>query len=136
MRAWSVSLDTPENAKLAKVAIDRAFAKGGMKATFAEQKRTDEQNKRMWALLDIIAKERPVWNDFPMNSRRWKGTFMDSLGMETDATPSLEGGRVIPLGHSTRELSKSQFSDLFEIIHAFAAREGIDLKEPGGPHND
>jgi len=137
MRSWSIHLDTPKAAILAKAAVDRALARGGMKATFAEQNRTDEQNKRMWALLDIITEERPVWNHFPMNSRRWKGTFMDALGMETDATPSMEGGRVIPLGHSTRELSKGQFSDLFEVIHAFAAREGIDLKEPTeGKHND
>jgi hypothetical protein len=130
MTRFTVDLDTPENVLLAKRAIDRAFAAGGMIAEFKEATRTTEQNKKLWPMLTEIAKARPVWNSFPMNAQRWKGTFMDALGIETDATPSLEGGRVIPLGHRSSQLSKRQFSDLIELIQAFAAKEGIDLKEP------
>jgi len=111
-------------------AVDRAYTAGDMEIEFRKQKRTSEQNARMWVLLGIIAKRHPVWNGVRMNAERWKSSFMDALGMEVDWVPKIDGHGVVPIGHKTSQLSKSQFSDLFEIIHAFAAREGIDLKEP------
>lgn len=125
-----LDLDTAENCLTAKKAIDRAFHKGGMVVEFKETGRTIEQNKKLWPMLAEITKARPVWNGFPMNEQRWKGTFLDALGMETDATMSLEGGRVIPLGHRSSQLSKREFSELIELIQAFAAQEGIPLNDP------
>jgi len=136
MRAWSVSLDTPENVKLAKQACDRAFAKGGMKATFAEAKRTNPQNDRMWTLLEIIAEARPLHHGVLMSEDDYKDLFMHSLFKETRIVPDIDGNGMVMLGRKSSRLTIPQFSDLFDIIHAFAAREGIDLKELGGPHND
>lgn len=130
MATWSVSLDTPDNAKLAKVAIDRAFAKGGMTATFAEAKRTNEQNDRMWTLLGIIAEARPEHYGIQMSQDDYKDLFMHALFKETRVVPDIDGQGMVMLGRKSSRLTKPQFSDLFEIIHAFASREGIDLKEP------
>jgi hypothetical protein len=130
MPRFILDIDTPEAVATAKEAVDRAFIRGGMVAVFQDATRTTEQNKKLWPMLAEITEAKPEWNGMPMNEGRWKGTFMDALGMETDCAPSLEGGRVIPLGHRSSQLSKKDFSGLIELILAFAAREGIELKYP------
>lgn len=129
MKSWSVSLDTPENVRLAKQACDRAFARGGMQVSFSEAKRTNPQNDRMWKLLGIIAEAKPVHHGIQMADHDWKELFLYALFKEARLVPDIDGNGMVQLQRRSSRLTKSQFSDLFEIIHAFAAREGIDLKE-------
>lgn len=129
MNPWPVFLNTVESVAKAKRAIDKAFAHGGMQVTFSEAKRTNEQNARMWALLGIIADARPEHCGIQMSQDDYKDLFMHSLFKETRMVPDIDGQGMVMLGRRSSRLTKSQFSDLFEIIHAFAAREGIELGE-------
>ena len=130
MRPWSVSLTSPDNVKLAKTAVDKAFIKGGMQVSFAEAKRTNPQNDRMWKLLGIIAEARPKHHGILMADHDYKELFLYALFKEARLVPDIDGNGMVQLQRKSSRLTKPQFSDLFEIIHAFAAREEIDLKEP------
>jgi hypothetical protein len=44
--------------------------------------------------------------------------------------PSLDGTGVVNLGRSSSNLSKSEFSDLLELIHEFGARHGVVFHDP------
>ena len=128
-----VHLDSQSNAKLAHSFIDRAFQAGGYCVEVKAATRTTEQNDKMWAMLGDIHKGRPVHNGTRMSPDRWKGTFMDALGIEVEYVPKLDGGGFVPVGHKSSRLTISQFSDLIELIYEFAAREGIPLKDPKEP---
>ena len=43
--------------------------------------------------------------------------------------PNLDGNGFVSLGRSSSALSKEEFSDLMELIAAFAAERGVDLGE-------
>ncbi len=125
-----VHLDSQSNAKLAHSFVDRAFQAGGYCVEVKPASRTTEQNDKMWAMIGDIHKAIPVFNGQRMSPDRWKSVFMDALGMETEYVPKLEGGGFVPVGFKSSRLSKAQFSDLIELIQAFAAQEGVELKEP------
>lgn len=94
------------------------------------RKRTVEQNARLWAQLGRIAKARPIHCQINMGPEDYKTLFMHALGHEARLVPDLDGNGFVPLGYRSSALSKQQFSDLFELIEAWAAREGIDISDP------
>lgn len=93
-----------------------------------EPKRTDEQNAALWGLLAQITKQRPVHNGRQMTSDLWKSVFMDALGHEVDYVGSLDGKRVFPLVHRSSHLTKTQFSDLLELMLAWSAEQGLTIE--------
>lgn len=92
---------------------------------FIEPSRTDAQNRKMWALLTKLSRvewrggfySKEDWGQYHLNALR-RGRWM----------PDEEGG-FVPLGHSMRDLSIKDASDMIEQILAFAARHGFDLGE-------
>lgn len=123
-----VILARPSDAKQAHEYVDRAHKAGGYAVEFKKASRTLEQNAKMWADLEDITRARPIWNGVHMSARIWKSTFMLSLNIEQEFAPNLDGPGVVPTGFQTSELNKQQFSELLELIQAFAAREGIALR--------
>lgn len=97
-----------------------------------EPKRSDEQNAAMWGLLAQITKQRPVHNGRQMTSDLWKSVFLDALGHEVDYCASLDGTRIFPLGHRSSQLTKRQFSDLLELMIAWAAENGLTIEHFDG----
>ena len=122
-----VLLNSDRDAAKAIAWIRKAQQVGGWQVTLSKQNRTSSQNARMWALLARISKALPRWNGVPMSPDRWKAVFMDALGVEVEIIPKLEGGGFVPISQSTSRLTKAQFNDLFLVIEAFAAEQGIDL---------
>ena len=101
-----------------------------------EPKRTDEQNAAMWSLLAQITKQRPVHNGRAMTSDLWKSVFMDALGHEVDYVGSLDGSRIFPLGHRSSNLTKSQMSDLLELMLAWCATNGLTIQHFDAANDD
>jgi hypothetical protein len=95
-----------------------------------EQKRSNAQNDKMWAMLTDIALAAP--DGRKLEPRKWKNLFMDALERElNDAAfgsqwePGLDGEGVVNLGHRSSRLNKSQMGELLSFIEAWGTQKGV-----------
>lgn len=113
-------------------------AKEGMRIEFKQAKRSGEQNDKLWAMLTEVAAQVP-WHGIKLAPDDWKFIFLDALKRELRVVPNIDGTGFVNLGRSSSDLSKSEMSDLIELIHAFGASHGVVFKEdsnsvePGAP---
>jgi hypothetical protein len=121
-----VILHGPRDRALAKQAIDRAPL--GYAVDIKEARRSDEQNRALWGLLNQVARQRPTHNGVRMDAETWKAVFMQALGVEMRMLPTLDNDGFFPIGHRSSQLTKSQFADLLELMLAWCAREGLTIK--------
>lgn len=98
----------------------------GFVVTVGEPTRNLEQNALLWAQLHEIS-EQVVWHGRKLSPEDWKHVFTASL-KRMDVVPNLEGTGFVALGLSTSKMSKREFSDLIELINAFAAEHGVELE--------
>lgn len=91
-----------------------------------EPTRSVDQNALLWALLTDVS-EQVDWYGQRLTPTDWKNVFSASLKQQR-AVPGLDGGFVV-LGQSTSRMSKQEFSDLLEIIHAFGFERGVKFRE-------
>lgn len=89
-----------------------------------EVKRNLEQNAALWAVLSEISAQ-VDWYGNKLSSEEWKDVFSASLKKQK-VVPGLDGGFVV-CGQSTSKMTKSEFSELLELAHAFAAQHGVKL---------
>lgn len=100
----------------------------GWVAEIREPRRTGPQNDLLWGVLsDIAAQKR--WHGVKLEPADWKLIFMAALNKEMRIVPNLDGTGFVNLGQSSSKLTKSEFSDLLEIVLAWAAREGVVLHD-------
>lgn len=102
--------------------IQRVDLDAGMVWSMREQARSDSQNRRLWAMLRDISRQ-VEWYGRKLDSESWKHVFSAAV-QQQDAVPGINGGFVV-LGISTRKQSKKWFNDLFEVMEAFAAEQGV-----------
>ena len=121
-----VILNTLRDRALAKQAIDRAPA--GYAVDIKESKRSDDQNRALWGLLNQIVRQRPTHNGVKMDADLWKCVFLNALGVEMKLLPNLDGDGFFPVGHRSSQLSVSQFRDLLELMLAWCSREGLTIR--------
>lgn len=93
-----------------------------------EARRTDDQNRALWGLLNQIQKQRPTHNGMKMTSDTWKAVFMHALGVEMVFLPTLDCDGVFPMGHRSSQLTKAEFAGLLELMLAWAAKEGLAIE--------
>ena len=91
------------------------------------ERRSSEQNARMWAMLGDIA-EQVEWYGVKLTPEDFKHIFSASLKKQR-AVPGLDGGFVV-LGQHTSRMTKAEMSELMELMSAFAAERGVTFKEP------
>lgn len=102
---------------LRKVPLDKKFT-----WQLKEESRSDPQNRRMWAMLRDISAQ-VIWYDQKLSSDDWKNVFSASVEKQR-SVPGLDGGFVV-MGVSTRNKSKAWFSDMFAVMEAFGAEQGV-----------
>ncbi|MDV7209932.1 recombination protein NinB [Azotobacter beijerinckii] len=102
--------------------LQRVDLDAGMVWSLREEVRTDPQNRRMWAMLRDISRQ-VDWYGQKLSDEDWKHIFSASVQKQR-AVPGLDGGFVV-LGVSTRRQSKKWFSDMFEVMEAFAAEHQV-----------
>jgi len=125
-----VTLQSPSDVARAKDYLDRAAAAGGYEVEFRRSdKRTDEQNKRMHAMLQDIAKQCD-WHGLKLHKDDWKIIFLEALSAETRAVPNMAGTGFVTLGRSSSRLRKGEMSDLIELMFKFGAERGVKWSEP------
>lgn len=96
----------------------------GTRVIFKEAKRTVAQNDKMWAALTDVAGQ-VEWHGQKLTPDDWKLLFLDALTREQRLVPNIDGTGVVDLKRSSSNLSKAEFSDLLELIHAFGANHGV-----------
>lgn len=105
-----------------------AAAPAGTRIEVKAAKRSMPQNDRMWAMLTEVAQQLP-WHGVKLRPDDWKLIFLDALKRELRMVPNLDGTGFINLGRSSSDLTKSEMSDLIELVFEFGARHGIEFSK-------
>lgn len=90
------------------------------------EKRSDPQNRRMWAMLGEIAAQ-VDWYGQKLSAEDWKHILSASLTKQRVA-PGIDGGFVV-LGLSTSKMSKAEMSELQTLMEAFGADKGVRFSQ-------
>lgn len=102
----------------------------GYRVEIREAKHTDLQRKRMWAMLSDFAAQVTHSDGHKHPKEHWKIACLHKLGRETQFMPSFDGDELLPLGQSSRELSKAEMSDVIELLYAEGAARGVVWTDP------
>ena len=100
----------------------------GYRVEIKEAKRSLDQNDKMWAMLADVS-DQVVWYGQKICSEDWKNIFTASL-RKACVVPGIDAGSFVPLGMRTSDMSKSEMSDLIELIYAFGAGHDIKWSDP------
>ena len=125
MPRYSLPLDTPSRIARARAWFERA-ASLGWRVTFAEPKRSDAQNDRLWEMLGRVSKRMNI-NGKSFDPDAWKCIFMRAMGREAQFLPTLDGESFFPSGFRSSQLSVGEMSDMQTFIEAWCAEKGMDL---------
>lgn len=102
----------------------------GTRVTFEGPKRTLDQNAALWPILDEIVRARPTHMGYAMDTQTYKALFLHALGQSIQFVPDLDGRSMVPIGNSSSRLTKAQFSELLDLILAWAAQNEIEIRSP------
>ena len=102
--------------------IRRGLAGGRVIITLGREKRSNAQNRLMWALLRDLSRQ-VVWHGMTLTEEDWKHV----ISAEIDGQRIVPGINVpfIACGVSTRNKSKAWFSEFFETAFAFGVEQGV-----------
>jgi hypothetical protein len=117
---YTFTLDSPWSRARAKQMVDAAPA--GHVFTVSEAKRSDAQNRKLWAMLADIAMAKPEGRKHIPET--WKCIFMAACGHEVAFEMGLDN-RPFPVGFRSSRLTKSQMADLITFIQAKGDEWGV-----------
>lgn len=100
----------------------------GSRVEVKAAKRSLPQNDRMWAMLTDIARQLP-WHGQKLRPDDWKMIFLDALKRESQTVPNIDGTGFVNIKTSSSDLSKSEMTDLIEIMFAFGAGHGVKFHD-------
>jgi hypothetical protein len=98
----------------------------GAVLTIKPASRSTDQNAKLWALLSDISRAMPGGRKH--TPEVWKELFCHACGHAVQFEMGLNG-QPFPTGFRTSRMSKAEMSDLIEFISAWAAEQGITLRE-------
>ncbi len=90
-------------------------------------KRTIEQNKKMWPLLEEVAAQATL-NGNQHDAEDWKIIFLSGLNKSEKLQMRVVlgiYGEPVNLGRSSSKLDKELFSKLIDLILCFGAENGV-----------
>jgi len=131
MGRWTLKL-SPWNRDTAIDWLDKAIANGDGGSWWSmviTDTRTDEQNKKLWPMLQDVATQ-VEWFGQSLPKEDWKLIFLAALNRETRIVPNLENDGFVNLSTSSSKLSKAQFSDLIELIYKLGAERAVVWTDP------
>ena len=112
----------------------------GRMVILQDKTRTMDQNSLLWPLLNAVSNQ-VIWYGQRLSSDEWKDVFTAALRKQK-VVPGIDGGFVV-CAQSTSRMTKSEFSDLIDLIYAYirvqrryyrnefrhhAFRQDIDIK--------
>lgn len=90
------------------------------------EKRSDAQNRRLWAMLTDISQQ-VDWYGQKLAPEEWKHVFSAALAKQK-VVPGLDGGFVV-LGQSTSKMTKGEMSEMQELMTAFGAERSVIFQD-------
>lgn len=90
-------------------------------------RRSDDQNKKLWAMLHDVARCKPEGRQWVADT--WKAAFMHSLGHQCQFAEGLDGSGPFPIGFRSSRLTVAQMRDLIEVIYEYGSRHGVEWRE-------
>jgi len=91
------------------------------------EKRSDAQNRRLWAMLSDISAQ-VDWYGNKLSDEEWKDVFTAALKRQK-VVPGLDGGFVV-CGQRTSRMTKAEMAELHELMEAFGAQQGVQFTAP------
>lgn len=125
-RALFMLKDEAERRRVARLVFESPI---GSRVELKAGKRSLPQNDRMWAMLTDIA-DQVRWHGLTLETEDWKLIFLDALKREMRMVPNLDGNGFVALGRSSSDLSKSEMSDMIELMFMFGANHGVVWSDP------
>ena len=101
-----------------------AAAPDGARVEVKAERRSLDQNKKMWAGLTDVATQLP-WHGRKLRPDDWKLIFLDALKLESELVPNIEGTGFVSIGRSSSDLTKAEMADLLTLIEKFGAEHGV-----------
>jgi len=117
----------------ARQMIVRGLKGGAVSLVLTRPKRSDDQNRKMWAMLRDIAGQQRLMINGEMtwaDAEDWKDVFTAALRRETRMAQGVDGG-VVMLGMRTSKMRKQELSDLIELIYAYGEEWEVQWSEVG-----
>jgi hypothetical protein len=99
----------------------------GTRVELKAPRRSLEANAKLWACLTEVAQQ-VEWYGQKLSPEDWKDVFTASL-RRARVVPGIDAGSFVPLGMRTSDMTKQEFSDLLELINAFAAERGVVFRD-------
>jgi hypothetical protein len=93
---------------------------------FKKPCRSADQNRLLWSRLNEVSRQ-VDWYGEKLSSEDWKDIFTASL-RKAKVVPGLEGGFVV-LGLRTSSMSKTEMTNLLELIAAFGVEKGVKFPD-------
>lgn len=93
-----------------------------------EEKRSNQANALMWAMLTEIA-HRVEWHGQKLAKEDWKAMLSASLRKQR-VVPNIEGNGFVVLGDSTSQMSVAEMSEMIALIEAFGSERGVRFSAP------
>jgi len=93
-----------------------------------EAKRSNEQNDKMWAMLEDVARAKPEGRNWTPET--WKAAFMHLLGHQVMFCEGLDNAGPFPIGFRSSRLTVRQMADLITTIYEYGDRHGVASREP------
>ena len=95
-----------------------------LQVTVRKEKRSKDQNSKLWAILEDISKQLN-WHGHRLTAEEWKCVISAALKRQR-VVPGIDGGFVV-LGLRTSEMGKEDMSELIELAIAFAVENEVKL---------
>lgn len=95
--------------------------------SFKEPTRSLEQNSLLWARLSQLSRELK-WDGETLTPNEYKDLLTACLRKQK-VVRGIEGGLVF-LGARTSSMTRSEMSDLLDLMDAFAAERGVVFVDP------
>lgn len=109
-----------------------ANAPAGYKVTVSEPSRSPDQNAAQWPILQAFSDQL----EWPVNGQmvriepsEWKDILTSAYRQETARIAMGLNGGMVMLGCRTSKMSKRDFSEYLEFLHATAAARGVVVYE-------
>ena len=118
----TVILREPRHRALAMQLVTRA--PDNAVVTIKPEKRSDDQNRLMWALLSDVSRAKPGGRTH--TPEVWKELFCHACGHATQFEMGLNG-QPFPVGFRTSRMTKAQMTDLIEFIFSWCAEQGVPI---------
>ena len=126
MTRYAIVLRSQDDRRRAHQYIDSAPY--GTRVELKAVKRTLDQNSKLWACLTDIS-EQVKWHGVRLRPDDWKLMFLDGLKREMRMVPNIDGNGFVNLGRSSSDLTKTEMSDLIELIHMFGAKHDVKFHD-------